>query len=125
MRPRPLTLLETLQKKAAEKARLVISSITYSELRLGAERSTASSKHNGVIDDFCHRLNAIVAWDAAAADHYARIQAKLLTAGTPIGTNDAMIAGHALSTGATLVTNNQRHFERVSGLALENWAELR
>jgi tRNA(fMet)-specific endonuclease VapC len=78
-----------------------------------------------VIDDFCHRLNAIVAWDAAAADHYARIQAKLLTAGTPIGANDAMIAGHALSTGATLVTNNQRHFQRVQSLTLENWAESR
>jgi tRNA(fMet)-specific endonuclease VapC len=32
-----------------------------------------------------------------------------------------MIAGHAISAGAVLVTNNGRHFERVAGLNAENW----
>jgi tRNA(fMet)-specific endonuclease VapC len=35
---------------------------------------------------------------------------------------DMMIAAHALSAAATLVTNNLRHFERVEApLILENW----
>ena len=42
--------------------------------------------------------------------------------GTPIGANDLWIACHALALDATLVTNNTREFERVTGLRLENWA---
>lgn len=34
---------------------------------------------------------------------------------------DRMIAGHALSLGATLVTNNERDFRDIPGLKLENW----
>ncbi|GAB0701421.1 hypothetical protein BT09F21_46990 [Escherichia coli] len=37
-------------------------------------------------------------------------------------TNDTAIAGHAIATGAILVTNNVREFERVPGLVLEDWA---
>lgn len=32
------------------------------------------------------------------------------------------IGAHALSLGATLVTNNEREFRRVAGLTVENWA---
>ncbi|HDT2940129.1 TPA: VapC toxin family PIN domain ribonuclease, partial [Escherichia coli] len=46
----------------------------------------------------------------------------LRLAGTPIGPNDTAIAGHAIATGAILVTNNVREFERVPGLVLEDWA---
>ena len=63
----------------------------------------------------------MLAWGMPEADEFARIQAELLAAGTPIGNNDAMIAAHALSSGSTLVTNNERHFARVSGLDQENW----
>jgi tRNA(fMet)-specific endonuclease VapC len=46
----------------------------------------------------------------------------LRLAGTSIGPNDTAIAGHAIAA-AVLVTNNVREFERVSGLALEDWAK--
>jgi tRNA(fMet)-specific endonuclease VapC len=45
----------------------------------------------------------------------------LKTKGTLIGSNDLMIAAHALSMGATVVTNNIRDFERVPQLSVENW----
>jgi tRNA(fMet)-specific endonuclease VapC len=35
---------------------------------------------------------------------------------------DLLIAAHAKSLNATLVTNNTREFERIKGLKLENWA---
>ena len=38
-----------------------------------------------------------------------------------IGANDLFIAAHARGLGLTLVTNNTHEFERVPGLAIENW----
>jgi tRNA(fMet)-specific endonuclease VapC len=40
---------------------------------------------------------------------------------TPMSDFDEMIAAHALALGATIVTDNTRHFERVDGLVLEKW----
>jgi tRNA(fMet)-specific endonuclease VapC len=56
-----------------------------------------------------------------AAIHYAEIRADLKKRGTMIGANDLFSAAHARSQGLTLVTNNTAEFERVEGLAIENW----
>jgi tRNA(fMet)-specific endonuclease VapC len=48
----------------------------------------------------------------------------LVTEGQPIGEMDMMIAAHALSAAATLVTNYLRHYERIQALLLlDNWFE--
>ncbi len=52
---------------------------------------------------------------------YGAIRADLEAAGRPIGSNDLLIAAHARSLDATLVTANTREFQRVTGLSLENW----
>jgi len=52
------------------------------------------------------------------------LRADLERKGLPIGNMDMLIAAHARSLDAILVTNNQRHFSRVSGLKLENWVEM-
>ena len=62
-----------------------------------------------------------LAWDAAAGAAHGRLRAQLRRAGAPIGDFDEMIAAHALSVGAVLVTDNERHFRRISGLPVENW----
>ncbi len=49
------------------------------------------------------------------------MRAQLESQGTPIGPLDTLLAAHALSLGATMVTNNGREFSRVSGLVVENW----
>ena len=56
-----------------------------------------------------------------AAIHYAQIRADLKKRGEMIGANDLFIAAHARSLGLRLVTNNTSEFNRVKGLALENW----
>jgi tRNA(fMet)-specific endonuclease VapC len=53
--------------------------------------------------------------------HYAVLRADLERRGEPIGANDMLIAAHALSIDAVLVTDNLREFRRVQGLKLENW----
>ena len=121
IRARDRELLAAMQEKVGSGANLTISAVTYAELRLGAERSRHRSRHDDAIRRFCDRLNEVVPWGRTAADRFAVLQAGLLNAGTPIGANDTMIAAHALSLDRTLVTNNVKHFSRVSGLAVENW----
>jgi tRNA(fMet)-specific endonuclease VapC len=50
------------------------------------------------------------------------VASALTRRGEPIGTFDTLIAAHALSCDLTLVTNNTKHFQRVAGLKLANWA---
>jgi len=60
-------------------------------------------------------------FDDRCAAVYGRIRARLAQAGSLIGPNDLVIAAIAVVHGATLVTNNIREFNRVEGLALEDW----
>ena len=121
IRQRDARLLAVLQTRTRSGAVVCVSAITYAELKLGALRSSNTRRHVAAIEALCDRLSGVLAWGKPEADEFARIQAALFSAGTPIGNNDAMIAAHALSSGCTLVTNNERHFERVSGLDQENW----
>ena len=59
--------------------------------------------------------------DGDADIRYGMVRTELERLGTPIGGNDMLIAAHALSLGAILVTDNTREFERVAGLPIENW----
>jgi tRNA(fMet)-specific endonuclease VapC len=68
------------------------------------------------------RLVRVLAWDSDAADYYAEIRYQLVASGQPIGELDMMIAAHSLSVGATLVTNNMRHYARITApLTVVNW----
>ena len=122
IRARDAGLLAILQDHARSGADLSISAVTWAELRLGAERSQNAARHHQVIRAFASRLSDVLAWDRAAADEFASLQARLFRIGRPIGNNDAMIAAHALSLDRVLVTNNEKHFSRVPGLSMENWA---
>lgn len=121
MKQTPVSLLATMQSKVEDGDDICISVITYSELRLGAARSAATEKYSRLIDALSDRLDFIADWSTKEADGFAALQASLFAEGTPIGQNDTMIAAHALSLGAVLVTNNHKHFSRVDGLTLENW----
>lgn len=59
--------------------------------------------------------------DGGVDRYYAQIRTLLETKGTIIGANDLLIAAHALTLDATLVTDNVSEFQRVDGLTVENW----
>ncbi|WP_286160984.1 PIN domain-containing protein [Aphanothece minutissima] len=63
----------------------------------------------------------ILPFDEHAAWANGELRAELERQGIPIGSLDTMIAAHALSLQATLITNNTREFALVSGLQVENW----
>ena len=63
----------------------------------------------------------ILPFDQDASRHYGAIRHALAQRVQPIGANDLLIAAHARSVAATLVTNNAGEFGRVPGLQVENW----
>ncbi|EAN8970711.1 type II toxin-antitoxin system VapC family toxin [Salmonella enterica] len=123
MREQPEAVLKHLEQTVLRRHRIVVSAITYAEMRFGCTGKKASPRHAQRVDAFCSRLDAVLAWDRAAVDATTEIRAVLAAAGTPIGSNDAAIAGHAIASGAILVTNNVRKFERVPGLQYEDWVK--
>lgn len=99
---------------------ICISSITYAELCFGVSHSSRVEDNMRELEEFCLDLD-ILPFDAAAGIHYGEIRQALTRRGRVIGANDLLIATHARSAGATLVTNNEGEFGRVPGLRMENW----
>ena len=108
------------EKFEANAEAICISSITYAELRFGVAHSTRVERNARELDAFCLDLD-VLPFDTEAGVHYGDIRHALSQPGRLIGANDLLIAGHARSVGAILVTNNQGEFGRVPDLAIENW----
>lgn len=96
-----------------------LSSVVAAELAYGVAKS-GSERNRKALEMFLAPLE-IAPFDAKAIWAYGDLRADLERRGQPIGSLDTMIAAHALSLSAVLVTNNTREFSRVAGLQLENW----
>ena len=118
IRTRPPSVLEKF--KTLPISDISISSITQAELLYGAERCSSKTVTYSIIESFTSRL-IILNWDSEAAKSYGYLRAYMEKNGRIIGNMDLMIAAHALSIGATIVTNNIRHFNMIDGLKVENW----
>ena len=116
-RSNPL-VLKRLQ--AIPVADVCMSVVTKAELFFGVEVSPRRAQDAAALAAFLPYVVALDFTDEAAV-HYAEIRADLKRRGALIGANDLFIAAHARSLGLTLVTNNTAEFERVKGLAIENW----
>lgn len=121
MRERAVSLISRLATEVEQGNRIVVSTITYAEIRYGQIGKKASAKHKSLVDEFVTRLDAVLPWDKQAVDATVEVMRVLAKAGTPIGANDAAIAGHAIASDCTVVTNNVREFSRVPGLVYEDW----
>lgn len=117
---KPEQVLKQLKSKL--KQGICISAITLAELEHGVEKSAQPERNRTALLQFLAILD-ILPFDDFAAAEYGEICAHLQKRGTPIGTMDMLIAGHARAEGMILVTNNVREFDRVPDLKIENWAE--
>ena len=100
-----------------------LCSVVAAELAFGVAKS-GSLRNRQALEIFLAPLS-ILPFDDAALWTYGDLRTDLERRGTPIGALDTMIAAHALSQHAMLVTNNTREFAKVPGLQLDNWvAEL-
>ena len=117
IRNRPAELRQRFDDLLEE---LCISVITLAELYFGAEKSGRPPQNRNAVEAFAARLD-VLPFSVQAAAHYGQIRAELERAGRPAGVHDMLIGAHARSASMTLVTNNRREFDRMPGLAVENW----
>ncbi|TEA80136.1 type II toxin-antitoxin system VapC family toxin [Allopusillimonas ginsengisoli] len=101
--------------------KICTSIIVAAELRYGCAKK-GSAKLLARVESVLEVI-PIIPLDIPADTEYGGIRAELEAAGKPIGANDLLIAAHASALGMTLVTANAREFERIRGLAVENWLE--
>ncbi len=112
---------EVIQRfKCFEIGQIGISSITVSELHYGVSKSKSKKENLKRLDEFLTPFQ-ILPYDENASKIYGEIRSHLEREGNIIGPLDLQIAAHALSQKLTLVTNNEKEFERVPSLKVENW----
>jgi tRNA(fMet)-specific endonuclease VapC len=97
-----------------------LSVVTFGELIYGANKSAQRVEALERLRELATLIPAL-GLPETAAESYGLIRAELEEKGEMIGNNDLWIAAHALTSGLTLVTNNEREFRRIRNLQLENW----
>ena len=117
-RQKPEEVLTRFQKLKPGDA--AISVITWGELLYGAEKSKQRKKALQLLEEF-KAFVPVLPMAENAGKTYGAIRASLESKGKPIGNNDLWIAAHAKAAALTIVTNNEREFQRVPGLKVQNW----
>ena len=115
---RPAEVLQRFHKLRSGEAALSV--ITYGELLYGAAKSAQRTAALERLRELVHFLPAL-ALPESAAETCGAIRAELEAKCEMIGNNDLWIAAHAVASGLTLVTNNEKEFRRVRGLKVQNW----
>lgn len=96
-----------------------ISIITYYEI-LGGLKFKKAEKQIKEFEEFVTN-NTIIHFSEESAKISGDIYADLRLKGITIGTSYILIAGIALENELTLITNNERHYDPIQGLKIENW----
>jgi tRNA(fMet)-specific endonuclease VapC len=117
-RQKPKEVLSRFEKLKPGDA--AISVITWGDLLYGAEKSQQSKKAVQLLEEFKSFI-PVLPMPETAGKTYGAIRALLESKGKPIGNNDLWIAAHAKAAALTIVTNNEREFQRVPGLKVQNW----
>ena len=103
-------------------AQCALSAMSAYEVRYAIQRGPGRvKKENFERLEIAFRSVAVLPVTGDIAEAAAIVRAELTGKGIGIGEHDSIIAAHALALGLTCVTDNEKHFSRVRGLALENW----
>lgn len=100
---------------------LVVSIISYYEIVSGLQ-SINASKRIKEFERFCDLIE-IVNLNRDSVIASCKIYSNLKNTGKLIDDVDILIAGIALSSHYTFITDNTKHFERIENLKIENWKQ--
>ena len=99
---------------------IIIPAIVIAELEFGARHSTDYDRNMKVVKEFLKDFK-VIPFTEKEAEFYGRIRQQLTLDGTPIGSNDMLIAATALAHDTTIVTHNVGELSRVKDLKIEDW----
>jgi tRNA(fMet)-specific endonuclease VapC len=105
--------------RSVGQANVCTSIIVAAELRFGVAKKR-SVRLMQRVEELLATID-VLPLEEPADTVYGDIRMQLEKRGRPIGANDLFIAAHAISSGCTLVSANEREFSQVPGLRLENW----
>jgi tRNA(fMet)-specific endonuclease VapC len=104
-----------------EDDRVTISAITEAEIRYGLAKKAGAVRLNEAVEEFLGAVE-ILPWDSDAARVYGLMRAAMSAAGKTLSAMDMLIAAHAASAGATLVTSDKA-FRHAKGIEeIVDWA---
>ena len=110
-------LVEKFEKVGVDN--LYISEITVAELKFGAAKSNYPARNKIVIEELINKFKQIPIHNSL--DIFAKEKARLQKQGNIIDDFDLLIGATAIGNKMVLVTNNEKHFNRLIGIQLENW----
>ena len=100
-------------------ASLCISAITEGELLFGLAKRPDAKRLHLLVQEFIRRVD-VLPWDSSITKYYGTVRADMERRGKILAPLDLLIATHALSVGAVLVTNDKA-FCQVVDLSIEDW----
>ena len=114
-------VVENVDKYTDVFNKLNISILTYYEILSGLKHRDAR-RQLSVFQSFVEENN-VIHLTVQAIEIAADIYAETRRSGTPVDDIDILIASTAIENGWALVTHNRKHFEKITGLEIEDWAE--
>ncbi len=109
-----------ISRRRAVTDAVVTSWITASELFYGAAKSSSPAENTRLVTQFLGTLQ-IVPMGLSASQLFGKVKSDLERAGQRLADADLLIGSICLARAAVLVTGNRRHYQRIPGLAIEDW----
>ena len=97
-----------------------ISAVTLMELYYGAYKSQQVEGNLAKVRTIENTLD-IIPLDREVVEIFGSLKSKLEKQGLPLDDFDLILGATAMAHNLKLVTNNDRHFNRIPGLSTENW----
>lgn len=117
---KPSQVIDKFKRQKA--GNIAISSISVAELYYGVYKSLKPDENMIALQEFLAPLERLE-FNNEDALAYGKIRSSLESKGSLIGAMDMLIASQALSRDLVLITNNEKEFNRIEELLIENWVK--
>jgi tRNA(fMet)-specific endonuclease VapC len=109
-----------IERRVIAMDEVVTTWITAGELHYGAAIARAPERNRSLVTSFLASL-PVLGLDEASVQIFGEAKTLLERRGQRLADADLFIGAIAVVHRATVVTGNRRHYERIPGIALENW----
>jgi tRNA(fMet)-specific endonuclease VapC len=112
---------KVLKKRAAFPGDVAISFMAVGELFYGARNSAFPEENELLVEKFIMTV-PVIQTDIPILKRFGDLKARLKKNNRLLPDADIFVAAVALEKAEALATGNAKHFERIEGLKIENWA---